>query len=234
MPVLKLPAVLTLTFEGKNITLNPDESGRYKLNDLFSVSGASRSRRPVDWLRRGEVNDLIEKLKGVNLHPLKIVNGRNGGTYAIKEIIYAYAEWISPEFHKAVLETFSAAVEGDGSKAVKIARSVARVDGVASRKSFASGLAKHGADKTFYADMSDTVNIIVLGKSSSTLKEEMGIKQYKSLRDHLPDTTLLVLAAVESLAAARLAMSSDSRKAVAREITYDSANDVCKMLGVQQ
>lgn len=233
MPKFKLPAVITLTFGGRTVTLNPDESGRYKLNDLFSASGAARSRRPVDWLRRAEVVDFIEKYKGADLHPLRIVNGRNGGTYAIREIIFSYAEWISPDFHKAVIDTFSAAVDGNGDKAVAVARSAARIDGVASRKSFASGLAKHGADKTFYADMSDTVNIIVLGKSSSSMKEELGIKAYKSLRDHLPDTTLLALGAVEALAAARLALSSDTRKAVAREITYESANDVAQLLGIK-
>lgn len=237
MPSKKLPSVLSLTFNGQTVQLNPDEHGRYNLNVLRKAAGNQRRHEVRNWLNLSQTAELVEKFSNTGFPVIASKRGsaaNGGGTWAYHGLVFAYAEWISSEFHKAVIETFSAAVEGKGKKAVKAARSVARVDGVHSRKSFSSGLAKHGADKTFYADMSDVVNLIILGKSSSTMKSELGLKKYKPLRDALPDQSLLALSAVEALAAARLALNPDVRKAMAREITYNSANDVARLLGINQ
>lgn len=235
MPITKLPPVITLTFDGRTVTLNPNEKGWYNLNTLRKAAGNLRRHEVSNWIGQANTLDLIEKISitGNPVYESRRGSERNGGgTWACRDLVFAYAEWISAEFHKAVLETFSAAVNGDAVKAVETAQSVARVDGKVSRRAFASGLAKHGADRTFYSDMSDTVNLIVLGKTSSSMKAELGIKQYKPLRDHLPEDTLLTLGAIEAVAAARMARNSDTRKAVAREIVYDSANDVKKLLGI--
>ena len=235
MPITKLPPVITLTFDGRTVTLNPNEKGWYNLNTLRKAAGNLRRHEVANWIGQTNTLDLIEKISitGNPVYESRRGSERNGGgTWACRDLVFAYAEWISAEFHKAVLETFSAAVDGDAVKAVETAQSVARVDGKTSRRAFVSGLAKHGADRTFYSDMSDTVNLIVLGKTSSSMKAELGIKQYKPLRDHLPEDTLLTLGAIEAVAAARMARNSDTRKAVAREIVYDSANDVKKLLGI--
>lgn len=234
MPVTKLPPVITLTFDGRTVTLNPNENGWYNLNTLRKAAGNQRRHEVNNWIGQANTLDLIEKISitGKPVYESRRGSERNGGgTWACRDLIFAYAEWISAEFHKAVLETFSSAVDGDAIKAVETAQSVARVDGKVSRRAFVGGLAKHGADRTFFSDMSDTVNLIILGKTSSSKKEELGIKQYKPLRDHLPDEVLLTIGAVEAVAAARLAINSDKRKTVAREIVYNSANDVKQMLG---
>jgi len=46
--------------------------------------------------------------------PVKSVRGGQGGsaTYACKELVYAYAMWISAKFHLAVIRAFDALVSG--------------------------------------------------------------------------------------------------------------------------
>ena len=43
---------------------------------------------------------------------VKTVEGRSGGTYAVKEVVVAYANWISAVFHLKVIRTFLAVQEG--------------------------------------------------------------------------------------------------------------------------
>lgn len=82
--------------------------GLYSLNDLHKASGEELRHRPIEFIRLDQTQDLIGELeKGGDSHRfLNTVKGRNGGTYACKELVIAYAAWISAAFHLKVIRVF--------------------------------------------------------------------------------------------------------------------------------
>lgn len=100
------------------------KDGLYCLNDLHKASGGLRKHEPKNWLYLNQTNELIEELSfeksttGIsvvnnNQQVIQTINGgHNRGTYACRELVYAYATWISPRFFLLVLRTFEAAVSG--------------------------------------------------------------------------------------------------------------------------
>ena len=99
--------------------IRQDSEGRYCLRDLHKAAGGHQKHRPKYWLANQQAKDLIVELtKGVNTpleqnQPLKVFyGGNNRGTFVVKELVYAYAMWISPQFHIAVIRAYDALVTG--------------------------------------------------------------------------------------------------------------------------
>ena len=92
------------------------QDGMYSLNDLYKASGSEKKHQPTNFLRLDNTQELIAELKGSshlrNLgescpdmdNPVKTLRGI--GTWVCKELVYAYAMWISPKFHLHVIRAF--------------------------------------------------------------------------------------------------------------------------------
>lgn len=101
--------------------LNTDiriHDGLYSLNDLHCAAGGEQRHKPGNWLRIDQTRELIEEIErcsDLSNGAVKRVQGGNPqlqGTYACKELVYAYAMWISARFHLAVIRAFDALVSG--------------------------------------------------------------------------------------------------------------------------
>ena len=82
--------------------IHHDRHGRFCLNDLHQASGGERKNQPQYFLDNVKTKDLVQELidTGIPVSPVEVVRGGlNQGTYVVKQIVYAYAMWISAKFH---------------------------------------------------------------------------------------------------------------------------------------
>ena len=93
-----------------NTLIAVDKEGRFCLNDLHKAAGAESRHQPAFFFRRPEILELEAELNSAPAQSLSTITtqGRNGGTFVCKELVYAYAMWISPKFHLEVIRTFDA------------------------------------------------------------------------------------------------------------------------------
>ncbi len=106
--------------------IHQDANARYCLNDFHKAAGGEKRHQPSNWLATQQAKELIAELEtftpvisGVSDHfsdlrsAIEVINGGNNpGTYGVKELVYAYAMWISPRFHLAVILAYDALVMG--------------------------------------------------------------------------------------------------------------------------
>lgn len=96
----------SLTITG--IGIRQDADGRYSLNDLHRAAGGEQRHQPRYFLANQQTVELIAEL-GDSGNPLSVVRGgADQGTYAARELVYAYAMWISPAFHLQVIRAYDA------------------------------------------------------------------------------------------------------------------------------
>jgi hypothetical protein len=95
-----------------NIPVRQDQEGRYSLNDLHKASGNLAKHKPSEYLRNQQAKDLITEIElEAGIPAIKTIKGRGlTGTYAVKELVYAYAMWISPAFTLKVIHAYDSLV----------------------------------------------------------------------------------------------------------------------------
>ncbi|MEO5350219.1 MAG: KilA-N domain-containing protein [Magnetococcus sp. YQC-3] len=86
-------------------SIHQDNEGRFSLNDLHKAAGSEKKHIPSYWLKNQQTKELISELETTGI-PVVSLEGRKGGTYVVKELVYAYAMWISPKFHLQVIRAY--------------------------------------------------------------------------------------------------------------------------------
>lgn len=83
--------------------------GLYSLNDLHKAAGGASKHQPHEFVRLEQTQALIAELSksGDSRNYIQTKRGKhNGGTFACRELVIAYAAWISPAFHLQVIRVF--------------------------------------------------------------------------------------------------------------------------------
>lgn len=111
------------------ITINRSDNDLYSLNDLHKAAGGEQKHRPKYWLSNQQTQDLIATLQteggipfiegGISPTdggmPVSVIKGGlNQGTFVCRELVYAYATWISPVFHIQVIRGYDKWFTGPG------------------------------------------------------------------------------------------------------------------------
>lgn len=94
-----------------NIDIQQDGKGRYCLNDLHRAAGALQKHKPANFLRIDGTKALIAEINQCSDVSSAYINvgGASPGTFVSKELVYAYAMWISAAFHLRVIRAYDSA-----------------------------------------------------------------------------------------------------------------------------
>ncbi|WP_051919501.1 KilA-N domain-containing protein [Basilea psittacipulmonis] len=100
-----------------NTNIRQNEYGLFSLNDLHKASGKEKRHQPSNWLSTQQTIELIKELQAPVIQGAEqnqqVIQVKNGiGTFVCKELVYAYATWISAKFFLLVIRTFDQVASG--------------------------------------------------------------------------------------------------------------------------
>lgn len=182
-------------------------------NPAFDQDAAStllsRSGRNVFSLSASE---WIEKTHAIGIRSER---GRSGGTYAHKDIAFAFASWISPEFHLFVIKDYQRLKDAESQRAGiewharrELTKTNYRLHTDAVKESLQGKDLPKFRERIEYASEADIINLAVFGMKASTWKSEHpGWKG--NMRDYATVRDLVILQNIEALNAAYISQGYD-------------------------
>ena len=118
----------TTTLTIASTKIRQDAEGRFCLNDCHRASGGEKAKQPANFMRLDTTQALVQEIAenshssdvrnasidtGIPVSPISVKRGGlDQGTYVCKELVYAYAMWISPSFNLTVIRAFDDLVQG--------------------------------------------------------------------------------------------------------------------------
>lgn len=205
--------------------IRQNENGLYHINDLYRASGGNPRNQPSNFLRHSQTLDMIEVLNSSYMMslPVEVKEGRGGGTYVCKELVYAYAMWVSAEFSLRVIHAYDALVQGELETAYKIATRQSTRDGHkaichnlrATRLEVGKETPTH-----VYTNECNMLNRIILGMTAKEFLEARGLDGTVVTRDLLTHDQLKAFDELQIVDASLLAVGDDydTRKAKLQDL----------------
>ena len=91
-----------------------DAAGRYNLGDLHRAAGKEARHRPSRWIANQKTQELIWEIETKAGKPALVSRqgGKSAGSFACRELVYAYAMWISAAFQLSVIQAYDTLVAG--------------------------------------------------------------------------------------------------------------------------
>ena len=171
-----------------NLKIRTDEEGRFCLNDLHKAAGHEKRHAPSYWLANQQTADLISKLSDTGIPVSTQKGGRRQGTYVCKELVYAYAMWISADFHLKVIRAYDALVNNQVELAQQqVQRERARLESRYLNDAVKFNRLDNGQPVKHYhfSNEYDLINRIALGCTAKQFRARHGLAPNEAIRDHL-------------------------------------------------
>jgi len=170
-----------------NLKIRTDEEGRFCLNDLHKAAGNEKRHSPSYWLNNQQTKELIDELETTGI-PVVTAGGRKGGTYVCKELVYAYAMWISAAFHLKVIRAYDALINNQVELAQQqVQRERARLESRYLNDAVKFNRLDNGQPVKHYhfSNEYDLINRIALGSTAKQFRARHGLAANEAIRDHL-------------------------------------------------
>nr|WP_312631713.1 KilA-N domain-containing protein [Pantoea piersonii] len=176
-----------------DVAVKQDKSGRFCLNDLHKAAVANgintRTKEPGKFMANAQTYELVQELtdtQNLGIDPVSAIKGgKEQGTYVCKELVYAYAMWISAKFHLHVIRTFDALT---AKEQIRVSyRDTARLeykpmtDAIKhEREAQGKQIAPH-----HFSNEADLINRLALGMTAAKFRVYHEIDKKAAIRDYL-------------------------------------------------
>ena len=211
-----------------DVSVRTNKNGLYSLNDLYSASGSENKNRPSLWIINKQTQELIDELTQAGITASETVKGgRNTGTYVCKELVYAYAMWISPKFNLRVIKAYDDLVNGriesiTNQAKTEASRQRARLESRALTDAVKITRESQGKEiKPFhFSNEYDLINKVALGMTAKQYRSHHSFDKVTPIRDTL---TLCEIECIEHLQRLNaslidIGMDFDQRKAKLNQV----------------
>jgi len=154
------------------VSVRQDSDGRFSLNDLHKAAGKHKKHSPSYWLTNKQTSGLVELLSDTGIPVSTKKGGSNQGTYVCKELVYAYAMWISAEFH------LHEKAKSIASRQTLKDEYLPMTDAINTAKQIEGKTAKH----YHFSNENNMIYRVLLGKTAKQFKDENSVE---SVRDNI-------------------------------------------------